>query len=1318
MADYTSLFDKKGIALAAGFDYQAEFPLDSRFISKTKAEMESLITEHAVYPHLHTYCLEDHTYYKYNLESNTFIPANAEETEKFEELLKALNDEIARAKAAEGVLQDNIDAEEAARIAADTTLQQNIDTLRLDALLDAELIFDTNNLLKEVTLKDGTTRKIFAERAQHDAENNDIIATYATKVENEAVDTKIDAEIKRSTAKDTEHDTKIQENATSIANEIARATEAEETLQTNIDTEEAARIEKDTDLQNQITAEVNRSTTKDTEHDNKIAKEIADRTSGDTNLQNQVDTINDTAFFKAQMSTDKQTIDFINAENIKVGAIAVKDIGLLLKTDTTTGIIQLTDSIGNILSSIDTYDERIVKSAHFDANTEELVIEFYSGDVVKIPLSSMTDKIRYYFADETTLTLDTSNPDKYTFKISDAYKELIAKIVPNEERLTIVENGLAAEITRAKAAEEQLQKNIDAEKTRATAAETTLQENIDDLESRSVLDSDLRFEDNGLINSIVNGDQTSAIFAERAQHDADGNDISSTYATKDENSGVEEKLDAEIERSTAKDTEHDAGIKTNANAIAAETTRATSEEQRIEGKVDSETERATAAEETLQTNIDTLESEALLDSEITLDTKSNLIESVVIGGTKRNIEAERAINDENGNNIVNTYATKAEKTALEAKVDAEIKRSTDTDTDHDTRIKANADAIAAETARAVGEETRIEGKVDSETERATTAEEGLQQQLDEGLVRNIARYKDTTGTDVVYGVQYEQNGTTIQSDIFSLDSDYFDKNQLLAGNNLVTLNPTWLATLATQSDIAGIIKDTSLTIENGFVTKINNTNLFANKATNDSDGNPINTTYLKSATALTTYIKKAGDTFTGNLTASGTGVTVTAPVISATDYLKTRVITSESSSDDVLHSIKLGYTGNNKLTFNETGGIFEFNHVNALSAEYENQSKTILSLNTNELIFRQDTNKFNADGSVADNSLVELLKVNATNIYYKGNALALDSKFGNYVLTSTYNAGMATKQNNLTTGKFINLDTNSKIEGRTLYPMYHHTTDSGNYSAIQAIETEYGQVPLIVKQDANNYYFSAHASKETNGYYYRTLTFDSLPESSSDTFVVTGVQTTIDNTEPDATVKRNYTVYTKGYIDNTLEPRINNKINLKQDKLTAGANIQIQTVDNILTISATDTTYSQATNTYAGINKFYNDANKGTMIADDGAISPLAVAEYIESLDLVSNEALTGNGFATKEWVENQNYLQTVPDEYLTETEGDNRYWQKTDIPDHVVTTNTAQNIYGEKSFNNGISIAANNETETLSASDKVKMTYNATKKCLQFMFS
>jgi predicted nucleic acid-binding Zn-ribbon protein len=39
----------------------------------------------------------------------------------------AINNEVARATAAEGVLQDNIDAEEAARITADTTLQSNID---------------------------------------------------------------------------------------------------------------------------------------------------------------------------------------------------------------------------------------------------------------------------------------------------------------------------------------------------------------------------------------------------------------------------------------------------------------------------------------------------------------------------------------------------------------------------------------------------------------------------------------------------------------------------------------------------------------------------------------------------------------------------------------------------------------------------------------------------------------------------------------------------------------------------------------------------------------------------------------------------------------------------------------------------------------------------------------------------------------------------------------------------------------------------------------------------------------------------------------
>jgi len=66
-----SLFDKKGIPLAAGFDYQASQPLDSRFNVKTKDELQKLIDGKAVYNGLITFCLEDKKLYIYNGE--TFV---------------------------------------------------------------------------------------------------------------------------------------------------------------------------------------------------------------------------------------------------------------------------------------------------------------------------------------------------------------------------------------------------------------------------------------------------------------------------------------------------------------------------------------------------------------------------------------------------------------------------------------------------------------------------------------------------------------------------------------------------------------------------------------------------------------------------------------------------------------------------------------------------------------------------------------------------------------------------------------------------------------------------------------------------------------------------------------------------------------------------------------------------------------------------------------------------------------------------------------------------------------------------------------------
>lgn len=66
-----SLFDKKGISLAAGFDYQAEQPLDSRFNVVNKQELQKLIDGKAVYNGLITFCLEDNKLYIFD--GNAFV---------------------------------------------------------------------------------------------------------------------------------------------------------------------------------------------------------------------------------------------------------------------------------------------------------------------------------------------------------------------------------------------------------------------------------------------------------------------------------------------------------------------------------------------------------------------------------------------------------------------------------------------------------------------------------------------------------------------------------------------------------------------------------------------------------------------------------------------------------------------------------------------------------------------------------------------------------------------------------------------------------------------------------------------------------------------------------------------------------------------------------------------------------------------------------------------------------------------------------------------------------------------------------------------
>ena len=154
-----SLFDKKGISLAAGFDYQAKEPLDSRLVSPTIADMKKLIIENAVYPNLKTFCLEDNTEYYYDETSNSFIKSEAKADSNYQELLSKINTETSERQQADSTLSTNLTSE----INRATTVENEInDTLTTSINSEKQARIDADNVLSQrVDNLEGKTTRLF-----------------------------------------------------------------------------------------------------------------------------------------------------------------------------------------------------------------------------------------------------------------------------------------------------------------------------------------------------------------------------------------------------------------------------------------------------------------------------------------------------------------------------------------------------------------------------------------------------------------------------------------------------------------------------------------------------------------------------------------------------------------------------------------------------------------------------------------------------------------------------------------------------------------------------------------------------------------------------------------------------------------------------------------------------------------------------------------------------------------------------------------------------------------------------------------------------
>lgn len=883
--------------------------------------------------------------------------------------------EISRAKNKENEIDQKLTQEIADREGDVASLTSKIDTA--DAALGGRI----DALDQKIDDAIGGTEADFNEKLEALDSKIEEETARAT-LEEEGIQTQVDTHGTRLTA--------LENKDTTLDQDIANLSDRIDQTNENLTSEASTRLAEDTALSQRITAnandisgleqdlesEVTRATSAESTLTTNLEAEVTRATGAEEALGGRIDDVEESAFYHANISEDKSRLEFLNNADTLVASIELKDLGLVLDNNSTNGIIYLKDSKGNIITQTDTVEEKILKSATFNEATEKLILTFYDDSVVEIPLSSMTNKIKYYYGDGSTIVLDQvveNGETKNVFSISDAYKALIAKITPTETRVGTLESNLSAEVSTRESEVSRIEGLLTTESATRAEDDAILQGNINALESRSVIDSDVVYDTNGRVTSI-----------------------------KDSN------------------------------------------------------------------------------------------------GTAKEIAASRA----------------------------------------------NADA---------------------------------------------------------------------------------------SGN---------------------VISDT--------------------------------------------YLRKDGDTFTGDLTSNTSKVS--APHIEATARLTTSLITSTTNDSDKTHSLEIK---NNGWKFNEVTGVYTFAYTTL------NDNNVILKLSPTELVY-----------SGGSEELVELLKVTNAHITYKGSELALDSKFNQYVLASTYNAGMLTKQDNLTAGVGIDITNNvvKTVDKASVLIVEQEKINTVDYfEKIQQITVKNLDFPIILlkRSTSNGAGYQVFGITSTSSNLIVATSFTEYTDNNTSTVMTTTL--TISQTMANSSVVEELKeVYTKSSVDN-IKADLESQITQKQNILVAGTNITITGT----TISAKDTTYEQASNTVAGINKFYDNDHKGTLSNDDGAISPLAVKNYVESLNYITSQYLTdpAHPYATQQWVLDKAYLTEVPSQYKTLAENDARYLQIGQTPEHGVTTNTQQNISAEKSFSNGISITSNNDTETMSTSNKVKMLYNSEKKCLVFKF-
>lgn len=349
----------------------------------------------------------------------------------------------------------------------------------------------------------------------------------------------------------------------------------------------------------------------------------------------------------------------------------------------------------------DKLEKEILRSSEKDAEHDAFVSNFSSNleeevERAKAAESALTQalnsEISRAISAETEIANDidaevtraTNRENEIENKLNSEITRSAEKDAIHDEKLANLDTSLQSEIKRATEAENSLRSDLNSEVSRATAEEDRIDAKLDkeiadriadvDAEEARALSAETRLEskidgeitrstnkdtehdekiasleqaDENITNAL-NSEIQRALSAETSLR----NDLNGEITRANgEETRIEGLLANEINRSTAKDTEHDDKIANIEDGLSEEIARAKSEENRVDNKldkeiadrtsdVDAEEERAMAAEKAIDDK---------LNNEITRSTEKDASHDSLINGLTTSLQSEinRATNAEN-----------------------------------------------------------------------------------------------------------------------------------------------------------------------------------------------------------------------------------------------------------------------------------------------------------------------------------------------------------------------------------------------------------------------------------------------------------------------------------------------------------------------------------------------------------------------------------------------------------------------------------------------------------------------------------------------